>query len=292
MSDLTISDLTQATLEGSGVFDVLMRANKAHLEAEYAKNRIKGPEYSTVYLGSLDTVMNTALQFLLTKQKINLEAQLLEQQIILAQVEVQKANAQLAQINAQTELVQQQTINAQAELAILQANVLKIPAEIELLNAQTAQTRQQTENLEFQKLQIQAQTDLLDQQERNAVIEGTVLVATECKLRAEYDLILSSVQKSAQEIALLAQKVATEKAQITSMGVDDDSIVGRQKQLYKAQSDGFVRDAEQKAAKIMVDSWNVRRTTDTDITGADDVNKLSDPNIGRVISKLLSGVGA
>ena len=28
---LTVNDLTLATLDGTGVFDVLMRANKAHL---------------------------------------------------------------------------------------------------------------------------------------------------------------------------------------------------------------------------------------------------------------------
>lgn len=292
MSTLTVDELTQATLDGSGVFDVLMRANKAHLDAEYEKNRIKGPEYSTVYLGSLDTVLNTALQFVLTKQKIDLEAQLLQQQILLAQVEVQKANAQLEQIAAQTALVQQQTLNAQAELAILQANALKIPAEIALLEAQTAQTNQQTENLGSQKLQIEAQTALVVQQERNAVIEATVLVATECKLRAEYDLIMSNVLKSGQEISLLAQKTATERAQITSMGVDEDSVIGKQKALYQAQSDGFKRDAEQKAAKVLVDSWNVRRTTDADSAPADAVNQLNDASVGRAVGKLLSGVGA
>ena len=52
---LVTGDLTEATLGGNGVFDVLMRANKAHLESEFQKNRIKGPEYSQVYLGSFET---------------------------------------------------------------------------------------------------------------------------------------------------------------------------------------------------------------------------------------------
>ena len=78
---LTVNDLTLATLDGTGVFDVLMRANKAHLEAEFKKDRIKGPEYATVYLGSLESVMQTALQFLLNKDKSDLEAQLIQAQI-------------------------------------------------------------------------------------------------------------------------------------------------------------------------------------------------------------------
>lgn len=242
MTAIAVTDLTQATIEGSGVFDVLMRANKAHLEAEFSKNRIRGAEYSTVYLGSLTQVMQTALAFLLAKEKTNLEAQLLQKQIDLAQ-------------------------------------------------AQIAKTNQETATLAAQKLQADAQTLLITQQKENAIIEGTVLVAQECKLRAEYDLTLSATVKSAQETALLTQKTATERAQITAMGVDEDSVLGRQKGLYVAQTNGFTRDAEQKAAKLMVDSWNVRRTTD-EATVADSVNMLNDATVGRAVTKLLAGVGA
>ena len=68
-------------------------------------------------------------------------------------------------------------------------------------------------------------------------------------------------------------------------------MVGKQKALYTAQTTGFTRDAEQKAAKLMVDSWNVRRTTD-DGTVADGVNNLNDAAVGRAVIKLLNGVGA
>ena len=34
MSEVTLADLTVATTNGSGVFDVLMKAVKAHLEQE------------------------------------------------------------------------------------------------------------------------------------------------------------------------------------------------------------------------------------------------------------------
>jgi hypothetical protein len=214
MTQLAVTDLTQGTLAGTGIFDVLMRANKAHLDAEFDKNRIKGAEYSTVYLGSLTQVMQTALQFLLTKKKEDLEAQLLEEQIALT-----------------------------------------------------------------------------DQQRLNAIAENAVLVAQECKLRAEFDLIQANILKANQETSLLAQKIATERAQVTALGVDEDSIVGRQKSLYLAQTNGFTRDAEQKAAKLLVDSWNVRRTTDEG-TVADGVNLLNDATVGRAVTKLLSGVGA
>lgn len=200
MSVVTVTSLTEATPSGGGVFDVLMRTVKAHLEQEYTQNRIRGVEYSTVYLGSLEATMRMAMDFLLQHQKVDLEVQLLQKQIDIA-------------------------------------------------------------------------------------------IATECKLRAEYDLIMLQKDRTVAETNLLAQKLQTEKAQTLSLGIDEDSVLGRQKALYKAQTDGFSRDAEQKAAKIMVDSWNVRRTTDEG-TVADGTNMLSDVIVGRAVTKLLAGVGA
>lgn len=214
MTTLLVSELSQTTLDGTGVFDVLMRANKAHLDAEYAKNRIKGAEYATVYLGSLQSVLQTALAFVLQQRKNDLEAILLEKQIAL-----------------------------------------------------------------------------LTQQGLNAVTEGLVLTAQKCKLDAEFDLLQSEKLKSIAETALLTQKNATEKAQTMALGVDVDSVVGRQKALYMAQTNGFARDAEQKAAKLLVDTWNVRRTTD-EATVADGTNMLNDITVGRAVNKMLTGVAA
>lgn len=319
-----ITDLTQGTLTGTGIFDILMRANKEHLEAEYTKNRIKGSEYSTVYLGSLEPVMRTAMEFLLSRQKIALEAELMAQQVLIAQAEVQKANAQvqiaqaeilktnaevlianaqvekiakeieiltltaqkipaeIAHLNAQTELISQQKINLIAEAA-------NIPKQGLLIDTQAAVQGQQKLNLESEKLGIIAKTALTTQQTTNAVTENAVLQATKCKLDAEFDLLKENTLKAGQESALLAQKTVTEKAQVSGVGVDDNSVVGRQKLLYKAQTDGFSRDAEQKAAKLMVDVWNVQRTTDEGIAPS---GSLVNGNIDRAVNKMLSGVGA
>lgn len=225
---LELTELTTSVVEGTGVFDKLMQATKAHLEQEYAKGRIKGPEYATVYLGALTNVMQNSVTFLLQKDKAGLERDLLAQQILLAQVEVQKA---------------------QAELAILEQGLPKITAEI------------------------------------------AVLVAQECKLRAEYDLTVKNTEKTTAEIDLLGQKTATERAQTQNIGVDANSVIGKQRALYQAQTDGFARDAEQKAAKLLVDTWSARRMSD-EATSANADNKLQDVTIGRVVEKVLTGVGA
>lgn len=203
---VVLTDLTTAVIDGTGVFDVLMRANKVHLEQEYTKNRIKGPEYATVYLGSLDSVLKASIEFLLQRDKVNQEVKLLEQQ--------------------------------------------------------TA----------------------------NAVLEGNVLIAQECKLRAEYDVLMLTKQKTIEETNLLLWKTNTEKAQTTSGSASNDSVIGKQKELYAAQTAGFARDAEQKAAKALIDTWNVRRTTDEGLMA--DPAQLGDATVARVVNKLLAGVGA
>ena len=339
MTTLTVAELTQNTLDGTGVFDVLMRANKVHLQAEFDKGRIKGSEYSTVYLGSLQSVMSTALQFITQRERIGLESQLLAQQILLAEIGLQKANielqlltaslakvpAEIAQLTAQTAMVTQQKLNLIDELQTAAKQRDKLTQDIATavlqgvqITAQTAMVGQQKANLvdelitsakqrdkltqdiantAAQKLQIEAQTQTVTQQKTNLTLEalnipiqGTVLVAQECKLRAEFDSTVSATLRSAAEITLLNQKTATERSQVTALGVDADSTVGRQKSLYLAQAEGFKRAAEQKAADVMVSAWNVQRTTDDTLNAT--FAGLDGSPVKRAVEKLLAGVQA
>ena len=219
---ITIANLTNRTNPMEyGAFDYLMESMKDHLDIEYDKGRIKGSEYAQVYLGSLQSVLQTAVTFLLTKDKADQEAKLIAAQILLA--EQQKANA----------IVEGQ----------------------------------------------------------NLVLQGDVLVAQKCKLQAEFDNLAVQKLRTEAENALLAQKIVTERAQTQAVGVDADSVLGKQKLLYEAQTAGYTRDSEQKAAQIMVDTWKIRRTTN-ETTEANATNRLSDDVVGRAVNKLLAGVGA
>lgn len=368
---IELADLTSSLVDGEGVFDVLMRANKAHLEQEFTKNRIKGPEFAQVYLGSLQTVLATALQFVMQKNAANQDILLKDKQIELATAQIAQATAQTLQVEAQTLLITQQRANLTAEAnnlvkqgSLIDAQALKVTQDMglvvqqktnlvaealnlpkqgakidadtalsgqQLLNltaeklltdAKVTQTSQQTANLVSEELNISKQGLLIDANRthiaqqtlmveeqvkseafRNFVhptdptLSGTlekerqVLIAQECKLKAEFDVLMLTKDKTTSETTLLGQKLATEKAQVMSLGVDADSLVGRQKGLYLGQTNGFLRDAEQKAAKLLVDTWSVRRTTN-DATIADATNKLDDSTIGQAVTKLLTGVGA
>jgi len=277
MSAILTSALTDATLEGSGVFDVLMRANKAHLEAEFSKNRIKGPEYATVYLGALTQVLQVSASFALAQHKAGLEADLLAEQIALS--------------TAQRELVVQQKLQIQDAMLTAALQRTEVTAQIAQINAQTIGVTRQNDNLLIQGAQVTQQTLLLNQQTANALIEHDNLIKQGCVLASQFDMNMGTVARVAAETLLLTQKKITEAAQTTAQSVDDSSVVGCQKALYKAQTAGFARNSEQAATKLLIDTWSIRRTTDTG-TLADGTNQLNDATIGRAVSKMLAGVGA
>jgi hypothetical protein len=115
--------------------------------------------------------------------------------------------------------------------------------------------------------------------------------------------------KTLAENALLAQKTATELAQTsnvipTTIGINSTAaertifdkitplnsvgVVGRQCALFAKQTDGFDRDAEQKLAKIMVDTWSVRASTDAGSAGTVPAG-LNEAEIKLVLNKVREG---
>lgn len=190
-ASITPEQLTTGTLSGTGVFDRLMGAVKAHIQEEFDASRIKGTEYATVYLGSIQTVLQQAMTFVLQEQVNEKQIELLSHQIISEQ-------------------------------------------------------------------------------------------KAQCKLDAEYDLLMAQIRKVEAETALITQKKVTEQAQTSATAVDEDSVIGRQKGLYAAQTEGYSRDAEQKAAKLVLDIIATQIAT----TGAE-VPSTSALTTGNVDAKIL-----
>lgn len=239
---ITLKDLTEGKIGGTGVFDVLMETAGLHIQREFDKNRIKGQDYAQVYLTAMQYVLQNSSVFLLQKDEAANKALLVQ-----AQIDLTKLQGELLQKEIDREILTRDLIAAQ---------VAKLKAET-----------------------------------TNVITENDSLIAQQCLLKAQYDLTMVQKLQTTAQTSLVQQKIATEKAQVTDTGVDDNSVIGRQKLLYKAQTDGFQRDAEQKAAKMLIDTWNVRRTTDEG-TVADGVNMLNDATIGRAVLKVLDGVQA
>lgn len=67
--------------EGTGVFDELMKAINGNIQVQYDSGRIKGSEYATVYLGSMQAAISEAMKFMLTKDQIAKDLELKTAQI-------------------------------------------------------------------------------------------------------------------------------------------------------------------------------------------------------------------
>ena len=178
---INVTDLTEVSLDGNGVFDVLMRATVAHLQEEFKTGRITGANYTNVYLNGLQAVLQQSVAYTLQKQQSDKQIELITAQIALQE-------AQTAQVTAETS-------KAAKEEALLDEQILR----------------------------------------------------------------------AVQETAVSTNRVRTEQAK-TYDTIDDVEVggsVGKQIKLYQAQTDGFKRDAEQKAAKIAIDAWSTAKATDT-----------------------------
>jgi len=154
MTDIAITDLTNKTdvTDGTGVFDILMKSIDLHLTDQFTLGRITGVEYSTVYLGALQSVLQQSLTFLLSEQKASKEIELLAQQIIKAQEE--------------TDLIIAQTAKAYEDIAATKAATVRE----NLINAeQIIETQEKVDLLQSQDLETIAKTTRMDSESAQKV---------------------------------------------------------------------------------------------------------------------------
>lgn len=384
---LEIDELTQATLEGTGVFDVMMRSVKGHLEGEFKANRIRGADYANVYLGSLTAVLGQASAYALSRVRLGLELQQMQIQVDQLRANLEKHPYEIALLQGQAQAQDAQTALATKQLEQLTEEIKKIPVEVTLLNSQVNQAKGQLALTEAQTAQVVAenlrapkQLELLTaqvsgavaqtnvtteqlkqitadvarttQETANLVVQGTNLTAQVAQTKAQTDVVVANLAKVPLEIAgleaqniiatkqalklekdmalqvlqldieqmqldlsreelklkgqqllllksqvdgqkyqtdLAAQKVITEKAQTQGSVIGTGSVLYIQNKLYEAQTLGYQRDAEQKIAKMLIDTWSVRRSNDDGVV-ADAVNHLNDATIGAAVQAALAGI--
>lgn len=111
------TDKIKHTVKGDGVFDNIMEAITEHLKAQYDLGVIDSTDMSTVYLGAIQTAMQTASKIFLeynisANQALLLEKQkeLVEKQILQSQAETELVNARKETEKLKTDLVKAQTL--------------------------------------------------------------------------------------------------------------------------------------------------------------------------------------
>jgi len=242
MSIPTIDELTKGEIDGTGIFDELMRSVKAHLIEEHDKDRITDVNWASVYLGALQTTMKMSNDFLFMREKVDVDIRLAEQNLA----------------------------NSKVENTTLEQKV--VLGEYAIQNAKYEECNLRTRN-------AQAEAQL------QATLQATANAQTQAKvLTAQYDKIQN-------EILLYKQKVRSEQAQIHDLvdGVPVTGIVGTQRDMYRKQANGYLRHAEQQAARIMADLFTIRYTEDKN-TASPASNWCNDAEVSQALRALLNGV--
>ena len=129
-----IEDLTTIKVSGTGAFDQLMQATKNHLQEEYKAGRIKGAEYSQVYLGSLVAVLDQAVKYLsVQKQDALIQAQIEKLQVEKELVAAQRDNMIIEGQNLvlQGQLLEKQLLLNDAQIGLMNQKVKTEKAQIE-----------------------------------------------------------------------------------------------------------------------------------------------------------------
>jgi hypothetical protein len=81
MASVKLADLTTEIVtptEGTGIFDILLEKMEKRIQEQYEAGRITGSDFATVYLGTVQSVLQSSIQFLLNKDKAAMDAAIAE----------------------------------------------------------------------------------------------------------------------------------------------------------------------------------------------------------------------
>ena len=116
-------------------------------------------------------------------------------------------------------------------------------------------------------------------------------MVSQAQVAANDELIAAQIRQIDAQIKLLSYQGISEQAKYLDSvdGLTIAGTIGKQKEIYAAQTKGFKDSALQSAAKTMIDTWSVRRTTD-ESTLTSPESKLYDGNIGNAIQEMFASL--
>ena len=143
---ITPVDITNEN--NTGIFDILMNGVVQNLDKQFVLGRFKGSDYATVYLGSIQTVVQTSIQYLSTKSEVDARDEQSAQDLLNKASQKLLLDQQLLTENANTDTAVQNALNSVPQGDILEQQALKISNEKDLLAqkkiTEYAQTNQVT----------------------------------------------------------------------------------------------------------------------------------------------------
>lgn len=314
---ITLDQLTEVDLDGTGVFDKLMSAVDLHIKREYKDSRITGDQYAAVYTDVMTAVLGQSTAFLLQKDQAkwaSIEAQMNARvaeikattaliELEKVKVETQKTIFEMSLAGAEYGLTKMKIANADADHCLIKARTSEVeyrytnllPAELAIQQFQLNQTlplQQQTAQYGYDNMlpiqlakeqhllnfQFPAQTQLINEQKE---------VQRSQTQDNRSDSLTPISGLVGRQSSLLDEQKEVQRAQTMDTRSDGSTViegsVGKQKDLYDQQIDSFVKDAKQKAAKMYLDGWITQKTLDENLASP---NELDVPSVSEVLLSL------
>ena len=158
-----------------------------------------------------------------------------------------------------------------------------------LQQALTLTLAKETQAYEIKNLDWEAK---LKEAQYNLAVKQLELVTYELtdKAPAEVSNLVKQGLNIDKQTELYERKRLTEVAQLDGTGILPGSVLDSQRDLLSAQTLGLEKDAKQKVAKLMLDTWATRSTI-IDSADVTVVNKLRDTEIGLVVTDLCASIG-
>ncbi len=125
----TAADVTTEAVDGTGVFDVYMRAGMNQLETQYQLGRIKGADYAAAYVAQIQLMMTEANKFVIGMVQAEIAAKLFDQQYLGAAYDALVKEASVHEMKSKGDLLCQQ-------IAELKENG-KVERELKMAQKQT-----------------------------------------------------------------------------------------------------------------------------------------------------------
>ena len=279
---ITVDDLTTGVVGGTGIFDKLMVSLVNHLKVEYENNRISGAEYTKAYIGVVGAALQTAQQFLLTKDQAYWQALLVQAQAKAAEVATIQARVELESAKIQLTRLQYEAATAEAKYGLTK---IKISTE----DATYSNLFKQGTSLDFQNTSINPQQLQLLKEQTETQRANTL------DIRSDGADVMGTVGKQkdqiTEQIKLVKEQTEATRAQTMDSRVDGVTVtgtMGKQKELYTQQISSYQRDAEQKAAKLWTDSWIAMKTIDEGLLPP---GQFNNSNLDALLVSLRSKVG-
>lgn len=308
--DRVLEELTLIPLQGNlltaqtaqvGAETILTDKRVDQLTAELAKIPLE------IELLEKQVVNATTQNELLTAQKegVDLQNSMVPKQITLLEKQALQADAQTAMTSAQKDnIVAETTTRLPVEVANLSKQGENLAKQVLMTDAQTKQVVEQTKRYPYDIEEIQARIanmtkqNLLaekdiDLKQGQLELQAKQLLLSEAELevkKQELEVQRAAVESQKAQADLYKQKVDTEKAQTQGDIAKPGSVLGANVSVLMAQAEGYKSDKLQKTAKLLIDTWNVRRNSD-DGTEVNTINQLHDANIGVTVQGLMVDSG-